>query len=37
MMQKMCTKNLAEDPFFILANNPKQPLHGGFFFKKKDI
>ena len=36
-MQKMCTKNLAEDPFFILANNPKQPLHGGFFFKKKDI
>ena len=35
-MQKMCTKNLAWDPFFILANNPKQPLHGGF-KKKKDI
>ena len=28
-------QKLAPDPFFILVNNPKQPLHASNYFKNK--
>ena len=28
-------QKLVPDPFLILLNNPKQPLHAGSFFKNK--
>ena len=27
IIQKMCSKSYPQTPFFILGNNPKQPLH----------
>ena len=35
IMQKMFTKKLIPEPFFIWVNNPKQPLHARNYFKNK--